>query len=518
MELEEIFTAQFFSSPLAFTLPTIALFLFYYLLSRYVRRKSLGERAARTIFFIDLLVVPGTLSLLIFLCSRAEDFTAAASLRLFLVSLLVIAGAWLLNRFLLFYFWADFFVRKYGTRAPKILPNIVAVILYLFAVYIVMTAVLGRSMSGLLVSTGVLVGIIGFALQNFISDFFYGFSITLENPFSKGDWIELSDGRIGQVVDISWRAIHLLSFNNSTYIVPNSVISRNSIHNLSRPEQKYSVWIKVDVDSAYPPELVRRLLTEAALSCETVLTDPMPSVNLADGSGNPFTYYIYVYFADFISHYRGKNDLYMAVHQRLERTGIAPSSTKYSVATEEMSARHYTRPTVKEALQQTELFHPLSEEDIDLLSASAREEFYHPGDMIIREGVQENSLFIITSGVVEVLRKDRGGRERRVERLGAGEFIGEMALLTGQPRSASARALVSAAVIVVPKEGIEPILSRNPALSDQIAAVMVQRQMKDPQFSRRVQESPTPTSRILKLYMNRIGNRISDFFKVKHKD
>jgi CRP-like cAMP-binding protein len=89
--------------------------------------------------------------------------------------------------------------------------------------------------------------------------------------------------------------------------------------------------------------------------------------------------------------------------------------------------------------------------------------------------------------------------------------------MTGQPRSATVRAMVTVSGIVVPKQGLEPILQKNPTLSEQIAGVMVQRKMQDPRFSKRVQDSPTPTSRLLRLYMERMGNRIADFFKIKRE-
>jgi small-conductance mechanosensitive channel len=498
------------------TILAVVGFILYYLASRFVRRRG-GRGTAKIILLTDVITFPGFVILLLLMLNRYPTLPHIGGIRHLLLSLLVILAAWLVNRGLHLYYWSEFFEHRYGTPAPKILSSIVTVGLFLVALYIILTVVLGRSISGLLVSTGVLVGIIGLALQNLISDFFYGFSITLENPFYKGDWIELNDGTVGQVVDISWHAIHLLSFNNSIYIVPNSIVSRDTIHNLSRPESTYALWMTVAVDSAFPPDLVRRLLTEATLSCSAVLTDPMPSINLSDASGNPYTYTVYVYFRDFLSHYRGKNDLYMAIHQRLERAGLCTSSVKYAVTTEETAPRSFTRPTVLEELSAAEIFKPLAPEDIEQLAASSYEVTFHPGDTIIEEGSVENSLLIITSGVVQVLKQSSRGQEVELDRFGAGDFIGEMSLMTGQPRSATVRAMVTVSGIVVPKQGLEPILQKNPTLSEQIAGVMVQRKMQDPRFSKRVQDSPTPTSRLLRLYMERMGNRIADFFKIKRE-
>jgi len=463
----------------------------------------------------DTLAFPAVLIVTLMLLNRYSHLEFTRPVRLLLLSLLILAAAWLINRYLHSYFWSGHFEKRYGTPAPKILPNIVTVVLFLLAFYVILTAVFERSISGLLVSTGVLVGVLGLALQNLISDFFYGFSITIEDPFHKGDWIEMSDGTLGQVIDISWHAIHLLSLHNSLYIVPNSAIARNTIHNLSRPDQKYALWLTIAVDSAFPPELIRRLLTEAALSCTAVLANPPPAVNFSDGSGNPYHYTVYTYFRDFITHYRAKNDLYMAIHQRLERAGILPSSVKYGVSTEEAPPRHYSKPSLQEELANTELLAPLSEADIELLASFAYEKIYRPGDTLLVEGDTNTSMVVLTSGVVQVVKVGSDGREVELDRLGVGEVIGEMSLMTGQPRTATVRALVPVSCIIVPKEGLEPILERNPGLSNEIARIMVDRKMKDPTFSRRVVESSTPTSQLLRLYMDRIGRRIADFFKIK---
>lgn len=515
MDIVALFSSRLRALSLAPSLLVVIAFLFYFLLSRLLRRRRSGRKSTRLILFSDTLAFPAVLVVTLLLLNRYAHLAFTGPARLLLLSLLILTVAWLINRYLHSYFWSEHFEKRYGTPAPKILPNIVTVVLFLLAFYVILTAVFHRSISGLLVSTGVLVGVIGLALQNLISDFFYGFSITLEDPFHKGDWIEMSDGTLGQVIDISWHAIHLLSFNNSLYIVPNSSIARNTIHNLSRPDPRYAIWLTIAVDSTYPPEEIRRLLTEAALSCNAVLTDPPPGVNFADGSGNPYHYTVYIYFRNFVSHYRGKNDLYMAIHQRFERAGVHPSSVKYELATEEAAPRHYIKPSLREELAATDLLGPLSEADIELLASFAYEKIYRPGDTLLVEGDTDTSMVVITSGVVKVVKTGPHGRESELDRLGAGEVIGEMSLMTGQPRTATVRALVPVSCIIVPKEGLEPILERNPGLSNEIARIMVDRKMKDPTFSKRVVESPTPTSHLLHLYMERIGRRIADFFKIK---
>jgi NADH dehydrogenase len=74
---------------------------------------------------------------------------------------------------------------------------------------------------------------------------------------------------------------------------------------------------------------------------------------------------------------------------------------------------------------------------------------YEPGEVVFNEGDAADSLFMILSGQVEVL-KHSGAQLQLVGALGPGEYFGEMALLGRDPRSATTRALTALDVLVLP--------------------------------------------------------------------
>jgi len=92
-----------------------------------------------------------------------------------------------------------------------------------------------------------------------------------------------------------------------------------------------------------------------------------------------------------------------------------------------------------------------------------------PGDRIIRKGDPADEVFFISSGTVEV-----GVRGRKI-RLGPGDFFGEMALLTGEPRSADVTAIDYTQLFTLTKAGFEPFVARHPELRTRIDLVAVQR-------------------------------------------
>src|SRR6188472_2689168 len=95
-------------------------------------------------------------------------------------------------------------------------------------------------------------------------------------------------------------------------------------------------------------------------------------------------------------------------------------------------------PTV---LRASRLFEGLSDATIDFLARELRAELIPTGQLLITEGEIASHMFLVLSGEVEVLHKGGSDHDVRVALLGPGDWIGEMAVLDVQPRSASVRSL-----------------------------------------------------------------------------
>ncbi|MCY1017367.1 cyclic nucleotide-binding domain-containing protein [Pyxidicoccus sp. MSG2] len=79
--------------------------------------------------------------------------------------------------------------------------------------------------------------------------------------------------------------------------------------------------------------------------------------------------------------------------------------------------------------------------------------FLQKGEVVVKEGDSGTSMFVVLEGRVAVAREAEGQEPRVVEQLGAGEFFGELALLTGTPRTASVVALEDAVVLELAQTG-----------------------------------------------------------------
>lgn len=94
---------------------------------------------------------------------------------------------------------------------------------------------------------------------------------------------------------------------------------------------------------------------------------------------------------------------------------------------------------------------------------------YAPGQPIVTEGEEGDAFYIISSGTVEVLKTSAGGK--RLNRLFAGDFFGELALLTDSPRRATVRAESPVTVFRLSKDDFGHVIATWPKVRDMILSV-----------------------------------------------
>lgn len=86
------------------------------------------------------------------------------------------------------------------------------------------------------------------------------------------------------------------------------------------------------------------------------------------------------------------------------------------------------------------------------------------GETLFRQGEAGDSMYIVQSGVLEVRARDEDGQVRVLDRLDAGEAVGEMALMSGRPRTADVVALVDTELVRLSRTGFERLATRYPAI------------------------------------------------------
>jgi CRP/FNR family cyclic AMP-dependent transcriptional regulator len=116
------------------------------------------------------------------------------------------------------------------------------------------------------------------------------------------------------------------------------------------------------------------------------------------------------------------------------------------------------------------LFEHCSKKDLQRITQIADELDVRAGKVLISEGTRGREFFAIVEGEVEVRRKGR-----RVGTLGPGSFVGEMALLSRIPRTATVTALTPLDVLVITDRAFVDLLDKMPDLWLKVARALADR-------------------------------------------
>ena len=126
-------------------------------------------------------------------------------------------------------------------------------------------------------------------------------------------------------------------------------------------------------------------------------------------------------------------------------------------------------------IRRVPMFRDLSAIQAGIVSASVQKKRYKRGDLIVEQGRVSDTLFMIVAGKARVLSQDDRGREVIIATLQAGDCLGEMSLIDGQPHSATVRAEVATDALVLGREAFARCLHENAAMADTVMRSLVQR-------------------------------------------
>jgi MscS family membrane protein len=144
--------------------------------------------------------------------------------------------------------------------------------------FLIVLGVWHIDLTPILASAGLAGVIAALAAKDTLGNFFGGVSVFLDQPFQRGDYIVLSTGERGKVVDIGLRSTRIVTRDDILITIPNSVIVSTKIVNESAPFRRMRVRLKVSVPSPSDVEKVEEILLNAAHANKLVLSEPEPRV------------------------------------------------------------------------------------------------------------------------------------------------------------------------------------------------------------------------------------------------
>lgn len=131
---------------------------------------------------------------------------------------------------------------------------------------------------------------------------------------------------------------------------------------------------------------------------------------------------------------------------------------------------------ISKILKQVPIFRMLGKDSIDFIVERLKFKTFKKDEVICNIGDPGDEMFIIISGKVKIcIYADNGKTEQVVATLGTGDYFGEMALLTGETRSASVIAIEPSEMFVLQKNDFDVILEKYPSISLSMGKIVSQR-------------------------------------------
>ena len=356
-------------------------------------------------------------------------------------------------------------------RIPERFPTIVQDVIVFALFMLVATLVMDEKF---LTTSAVGAVVAGLALQDTLGNLVSGLAIQVEKPFQLGHWIGMGEWE-GEVVEITWRAVKIRTRQGNQVIIPNGELSKSALVNYSEPAAPTRVHIDIGTSYDDPPNRVKAAILE-------VLDHETPRAEGARADGAP----------DGVR--RLVDQLSRALLDRtLSDRGDRPGPRSLRALLHAEAAGHLDPlPDPGRVFGGTSAARPgcggatasggaprrnrsvwlarrgragLAVDGPSILN-------FGGGEAIVRQGDEGRSAYVVCRGRVRV-SLDPGDAELAI--LEPGAYFGEMSLLTGEPRTATVRAVGDCEVLEVTDDQFRRFVMQRPSMVDRIGTVVAER-------------------------------------------
>lgn len=343
----------------------------------------------------------------------------------------------------------------------------------------------GLDLRSLLATSAVITAVLAFSMQDTLGNILGGVVLQLDSSLRVGDWVKIDDVS-GQVVDVRWRHTAIETRNRETVVIPNGWLVKNRftvIGSRREPRTRWRRWVWFNIDIDANPSRVLQVLEDAVRESDApnVLLDPPPSAVLMDVSQGYARYALRYWMGDprpddptdsdvrrHVLAAMKRHDLRLAVLQE-ERLVIKENERRQKALQDDEIARRLA------ILADVDLFSSFSPEELRALAEKLVVAPFVKGSTITRQGRVAHWLYMIVSGAADVWI-EANGKRTHIATLLAGSVVGEMGMMTGEPRRATVTAHTDVECLRLGKSAFESVLRARPDIASEISAVIASRQ------------------------------------------
>lgn len=341
----------------------------------------------------------------------------------------------------------DLILLPHSGHKGRLLNDVLGAVVFLVAIVAAAAYVMQLPVKGLLATSGVVAIVLGLALQNTLSDVFSGIVLNTTKPYRLGDWISI-DGTEGKVIEIDWRATHLMTTQGGTAVIPNSVAAKAKILNLNRTTDIQNVAISISVPAHIRPRLVLDALHRTTQGVSALLPSPAAKASFKSADLTVAEYEISGFVGSDSNKGEVRNLLIDLAYRHLKAAGIQLGG----------DLAEQRRDDARSLLEDVKIFRSLRADEKDQLSQHMLAQSITAGQVLLDFDELTDSLLVIATGVVSASLKDGSG-VIEAGRMGPGEVMGEEGIALGTPSQARFTALTSGLIYRIEKDMLQTCLN-----------------------------------------------------------
>ncbi len=337
---------------------------------------------------------------------------------------------------------------------------------------------------GLAATSAVVTAVIGLAAQETLKNLFAGISLQVDSPFEEGDWIDLGTAT-GVVTSLRLMTTRVRGLDGSITVVPNSRIAVEGLRRF-KPEEPVGQMIEVGLDYSLPPRQAIQLLQQTLEHNRKVLPQPTPKVWVSSFEDSSITYRLLTWQRSPLELRQLKStvleQIWYALHRIDQSIPYPIRDVRTKPSQVKLPSNDITLEQKQNLLASTEIFGHLNEHQLAMLADWARCETFAPGESVVRQGERGDSLYLVVRGTLEVFQANANSSNshpgRHVSDLEVSDAFGEMALCTGEARSASVICKSECVLIEIERKHLLPLLDEQPAILETMGSIMAARRQQ----------------------------------------
>ena len=387
---------------------------------------------------------------------------------------------------------------KRGRLIPKIVKGTIGFLVFFIALSVVISHIYGYSVFSTVASVVVPIGAVGYIFQDLLKEIIAGLIIDMQDIFRVGDWLKFPDGKVGKLRTLRPAGAEFTLEDETQLYINNSALLTQPIINFNQYKREFYAYINVVLDHDVSVGRARRILYAATVNADGVYRKK--GFVFAEGAHKEgVNYGVYFKIADYDELFEVKHQVIKSIERRLHKHDIKVSSIigELKINDSKKTPAAFDDSKVTNEVGAIKLSGILTGSSNDKKKEFAKQMTklkFKAGELILVQGEQGKSMFLIAEGVVRaILSVSSDGENSEVQatvaHLSDGDFFGEMELLRGEPNSVTIIAETDVVLYEIGSEPVKAFMKKYPDFAQKLNSTTVERLTMTNKAKKQVLES-----------------------------